>query len=149
MKIGFTGTQKGMTEEQIFVFYNFLKEHKDINEFHHGQCIGADIGAHRIIRGQHHILLREKLSGFLDTIKIIIHPPTDRKKVGRIELPFEEREPKPYLERNKDIVNESDLLIACPKSNKEELRSGTWATIRYARKVRKKVVIIYPNGEVK
>ena len=31
--------------------------------------------------------------------------------------------------------------------NHEELRSGTWMTIRYAKKIGKKLVIIWPNGE--
>lgn len=145
MKIGFTGTQKGMTQEQVFTFYNFLQEHKDINEFHHGQCIGTDVDSHKIIRGQHH--LTRKLNNFLSQIKIVIHLSIDTKKVERVELPFKIKEPKPYLERNKDIVNETDLLIACPKSDKEELRSGTWSTIRYAKKMNKKVIIIYPNGD--
>lgn len=146
MKIGFTGTQKGMTNEQVFALHKFLGEHYNINEFHHGQCIGADIEAHRIIRGTHH--LREELGGFLSQIKIIIHPPIDTKKVARVEFPFELRKPKPYLERNKDIVNETNLLIACPKNFKEELRSGTWATIRYAKKQSKEIIIIYPSGRI-
>jgi len=36
-----------------------------------------------------------------------------------------------------------------PKGKVEEWRgSGTWATIRYARKVGKPVTIIYPDGEI-
>jgi predicted Rossmann fold nucleotide-binding protein DprA/Smf involved in DNA uptake len=57
------------------------------------------------------------------------------------------REPLPYLERNHAIVNESDFLIAAP-DGPETLRSGTWATVRYARKVGKRVLVIMPNGEI-
>jgi len=53
---------------------------------------------------------------------------------------------RPPLTRNHDIVDCTELLIACPKSMKEELRSGTWATVRYARKLERPVIIIYPNG---
>jgi len=56
------------------------------------------------------------------------------------------REPKPPLVRNRDIVDECDLLVACPGSDHEELRSGTWACIRYARKVKRKTIIIWPDG---
>lgn len=35
---------------------------------------------------------------------------------------------------------------AAPKDFKEELRSGTWATIRYAVKQQKRVIIIFPDG---
>ena len=58
------------------------------------------------------------------------------------------RKPKPYLERNKDIVDETGLLIATPKGE-EIVRSGTWSTIRYARKNHKKIIIIMPNGNLR
>ena len=54
---------------------------------------------------------------------------------------------KPPLDRNRDIVDACDVLIATPKDFVEELRSGTWATVRYARKQRKPLVIVWPNGE--
>jgi hypothetical protein len=55
---------------------------------------------------------------------------------------------KEYLDRNHDIVDSSDLLIAVSESTVEVLRSGTWATIRYAKKLRKPIKIIYPDGKV-
>ena len=39
------------------------------------------------------------------------------------------------------------MLIAFPSTQFEIQRSGTWQTIRYARKLKKKILIIYPNGE--
>jgi hypothetical protein len=33
-------------------------------------------------------------------------------------------------------------------SGPERLRSGTWATVRYARKLRKPITILWANGEV-
>lgn len=38
------------------------------------------------------------------------------------------------LERNHVILDHTDYLLAFPKTRKEVLRSGTWATIRYAKK---------------
>jgi hypothetical protein len=49
--------------------------------------------------------------------------------------------PKPFLDRNKDIVNSCDILIACPENDIEVLRSGTWSTIRYAKKINKPVLL--------
>ncbi|KKM09958.1 hypothetical protein LCGC14_1722330, partial [marine sediment metagenome] len=44
-------------------------------------------------------------------------------------------EPAHPLARNKLMVARADFLIATPKTMKEVMRgSGTWATIRYARK---------------
>lgn len=52
---------------------------------------------------------------------------------------------KPPLIRNRDIVNAGELLIATPKLDVEEQRSGTWAAIRYARKIGKPIILIYPS----
>jgi len=57
--------------------------------------------------------------------------------------------PKEPLARNRDIVNMSDILIAAPGEKAEVLRSGTWATIRYARKMSRKLLVIYPKGSCK
>jgi len=54
---------------------------------------------------------------------------------------------QPYRVRNFEMVNLSNVLWATPGRNHEELRSGTWMTIRYAKKIGKKLVIIWPNGE--
>lgn len=136
MKIGFTGTQKGMNIYQKELFLSILSAVKDeTNSFHHGDCIGADKEAHDLVDA--------RIDRWLFKGVIVIHPPSDSKKRAfctTTEIYM--RKPKPYIERNKDIVNEIDILIACPKSPKEELRSGTWATIRYARKQGKPVFIL-------
>jgi len=129
MKIGFTGTQVGLTPYQAKELLTMLTNLDYITEFHHGDCIGADKMA---------CLVAQDFG-----IKIIGHPPDNPVKRCYFESD-EEREEKPYLKRNKDIVNESDILIACPKGP-EELRSGTWSTVRYARKVGVPVLVISPG----
>lgn len=77
-------------------------------------------------------------------ISIIIHPPINSsKRAWKNGILKKEKE---YLDRNHDIVDCSDILITCPKEDVEQLRSGTWATIRYAKKSNKKTIIIYPSG---
>jgi hypothetical protein len=39
--------------------------------------------------------------------------------------------------------------VACPRTDQEQRRSGTWATVRYARKVGKPVLIIGRDGKIK
>ena len=56
-------------------------------------------------------------------------------------------EAKPYLARNRDIVDVTTALLATPQGP-EELRSGTWSTVRYARRQTKPLVIVWPNGVV-
>lgn len=136
--VGFTGTQTGLTTEQRAKLYDELlrlrNDHIISASFlHHGDCVGADVQAHTI-------------ADRLD-FHIVLHPPTSNAKRA-FSVCDEIRKPWPYLRRNRDIVAESDLVIACPKTSTEELRSGTWMTIREARRKHKPLVIIYPDGHV-
>ncbi len=130
MKIGFTGTQKGMTDYQKNELRISLSTITVLNrgEFHHGDCIGADEEAYGIAIQY----------GFF----IVVHPPINESKRAftscDVMLPA-----KDYIARNHDIVDDTDILYACP-DGPEKLRSGTWATIRYALKQKKKVVIFHP-----
>jgi hypothetical protein len=132
MIIGFTGTQKGMTEKQkksvLELLLNFSPK-----EVHHGDCIGADFDfdkSARIIKAEIHI-----------------HPPDIDKKRAFCK-PDKLYPKKPFLMRNQDIVNKSDMLFATPNNFKELQRSGTWSTIRKARKKGITIYIIYPNGNI-
>jgi len=52
-----------------------------------------------------------------------------------------------YMKRNDRIVYHSDVLLAFPRKGTEELRSGTWATIRRGRN-KGIPVWVYPlNGD--
>lgn len=137
MKIGFTGTRNGMTEYQKEEFVKLIKS-LDITEFHHGDCIGADMEAHDLV------VIHK------NNIKMFSHP-SNLKFLRAYCESFIEKE-KPLLERNKDIVNETELLIACPDTYFETYfeykRSGTWSTIRYAKNQKKKYVIIFPDGNI-
>lgn len=129
MRVGFTGTQRGMTAQQKVSLLTWLANRR--GEFHHGDCIGADAEAHDIAEGL-----------FWTPI---IHPPSNPSKRAWKKAP-DIRKPKPYIERNHDIVDETEELIATPGEDTEQLRSGTWATVRYARKQRRMVTIILPDG---
>ncbi len=132
MKVGFTGTQQGMTEQQKIRFSRLVQKVLDIDEFHHGDCIGADCEAHDLVEG-----------GF-GNAQIIIHPPADCSKRAYC-AGAEVRPSRSYIQRNHDIVNEVEKLIATP-AGPEITRSGTWATIRYARKTGIPIYIINPDG---
>jgi len=134
-KIGFTGTQFGLTKKQHQVLGGLLDvANRAIQSvFHHGSCIGADTTAHKIA---------EKIG-----LRIVVHPPLNESKMTKL-AGDEVRPAKDYLDRNHDIVDETDWLIACPKTKAEEQRSGTWATVRYAKKKGKQIMIIYPDGGV-
>jgi len=136
MKIGFTGTQKGMTKAQKAMVTGLLYT-EQIEIAHHGGCIGADT--------EFDDICYRKLPR---AVIIIIHPSNIKAKQGRCHMAMYLREEKEPLVRNHDIVDGCDIVIACPHESFEIIRSGTWATIRYARKVGKKVIVVYPDGRI-
>jgi hypothetical protein len=137
MKTGFTGTQRGMTIEQGRVVLELLREELtsegQLSELHHGDCIGADEQAHKIALAL--------------GVRTVIWPPTNGSKrawcKADVVKPADE-----YLLRNRSIAYFTDRLIACPRGKEEEMRSGTWATVRYARSYKRPIFIIYPDGSV-
>jgi len=136
MKVGFTGSRKGLSKEQNAKLLKWMAENvKDVTDFHHGDCIGADSEAHNaLLFGRQFCKDHE--------VFIHIHPPLNQtlsaRRNGDIVYPA-----KGYLERNQDIVNACDLLIAAPAGLEGDcLRSGTWATVRIARKLKKKILIL-------
>lgn len=54
-----------------------------------------------------------------------------------------------YMARNDRLVEHSDVLLAFPRSWREELRSGTWATVRRARKAGIEIRYFPLNGRDK
>lgn len=138
LKIGFTGTQKGMNEAQKRLVVKHLKrlaKRYHQVEIHHGDCVGAD--------HDFHLLALEHLPH----VKVVLHPPANPSKRAFCKSEGqEERQAQAYLVRNHAIVDEVDGMFATPASEEEELRSGTWATIRYSRKTYKPMVILWPNG---
>ncbi len=142
MKVGFTGTRDGMTLEQKFAFCEVINNISPaMTEFRHGDCIGCDEEAHKVIQ-------KARLSNN-EMLTTCIHPPINETyrawchgamvKVGH---------PKEYLDRNHDIVDASEFMIACPGEMDEKLRSGTWATIRYSKKTNTDICIIFPDGSM-
>lgn len=128
--IGFTGTRSGMSERQLASLEFYLKE-SGCETLHHGDCVGADSQADELARSL--------------GIKIEIHPPSDPKKRAFCHErgPSKLWDEKPYLERNMDIVDVCEWLIAAPKVTAEESSySGTWATIRYAKKAGRRGILL-------
>ena len=133
LHIGFTGTRNFnyITPKRLDDLTGKIIElrEKNLVTLHHGDSVGMDSYVHGIA-------LRFEL-------EIVIHPPTNLRfralcREATLWLPAES-----YLKRNKSIVACSSILIAVPKDpDNEELRSGTWATVRYARKAKKEIILI-------
>lgn len=129
VKFGFSGTRKGMSQNQKDFIFHIMKD--KMGELHHGDCVGADAEAHDIA----------KVLGW----KTCIHPPLDESlrafKQGEIQYPK-----APYKVRNKNIVEKTAILFACPLAF--DGRGGTWNTIGWAKQLKRQFYIILPNGEI-
>jgi hypothetical protein len=128
MKIGFTGTRHGMSQHQKEQFVLKMME-LGCTEFHHGDCEGADAEAHDIVRE------------FFPDVRIEVYPPkSDYMRAfrrGDFCHPTED-----YIARDRNIVNRTEYLIGAPLHDVEELRSGTWTTIRHARRTQRPLTIL-------
>lgn len=141
MKIGFTGTRKGMTPEQKKAVETIFLDYCGI-ELHHGACIGADEDA---------VVILKTLDYSADSA--IAHPGVSAKGGDNaflshraVELSVRSVQPKTHFARNRDIVNETELLIACPPCEPLPESGGTSYTVGYAKKVKKPVLIVWPSG---
>jgi hypothetical protein len=136
MRISFTGTRQGMSawqKQQLEALLRHNYEHAAL--FAHGACRGADVEAHAIVR---------KVFG--SDVYVAVYPSTAKTKAP-LEL-YEDASfiavPKAPLARDRDIVDAGrDLLIAAPLQMYEVQRSGTWSTVRYARKKKIRVEILW------
>ncbi len=140
VKIGFTGTRKGLTEKQRRVLTSQLRyalQSKNMPlSFLHGGCIGADEQAAMIAGNLGYDL---------------IEFPSDLAYMRTRLVSHETRSVKAPLARNDDIIEECDRLYACPKEMYEPnpgRGQGTWTTIRHARKANRRTIIIWPNGMI-
>jgi hypothetical protein len=52
------------------------------------------------------------------------------------------------MKRNKAIVAEAHRVMAVPKDMTAQPYGGTWKTIEMARKAKKPLVIVFPDGSV-
>lgn len=120
MRVGYSGTREGMSWWQIRELETYLRTH-DVEELHHGDCLGGDYEAGAIA---------QRLG-----IRVVIHPPSNG--VYRAYAPGDYYYPcAAYVVRNKRIVDSTDILVAAPLCDPEQVgdgyRGGTLSTIRYA-----------------
>lgn len=140
-RIGITGTRNEITKKQIIETTEFLKKYlvwvdkwmpnHTTPEFHHGDCVGADVTVAEIA----------KSLGF----KTVCHPPVDDSlrafHDSDVILP-----PETYFARNRNIVNSGiDFLMVIPYTMSWQPKGGTWYTHDYAIKSSVNVVTFWPK----
>lgn len=134
-RLGITGTRLDPTPIQAALLGIQLHRCRaDAKELVHGDCLGADALCHDVAK-----LLR---------YRVIVHPPIKPEYRAYREGDVV-HEPQTYPVRNANIVHESTRLLAAPalpEDHERSKRSGTWQTVRMARRKRIPIRIIYPDG---
>lgn len=135
MIVGFTGTRLGLLRPQHESLKRFMRKLAP-TRFVHGDGGHADALAHQIA---------ESIGCYIEIF------PSDI--AGHVtyfgsSTNCEVFERMPPLARDRLMVRLIHGLIACPRTDKEELRSGTWATVRYAREIGLPIYIIRGNGSI-
>ena len=111
-----------------------VEEHRnEVLEAHHGDSVGAD--------AQFHAACQEL------GIPVVIHPSKDQKDRAHCQGAKVTHPPVEFAEQSVSIVHLCQFLLAAPNGFREKRRgSGTWMTVRAARKAQKTIVFCYPDG---
>ena len=131
MKLGFAGTRKGMSVAQrrnLAIVLSWFRGGG--REFHSGGSGDSDIEAQRMAHA----------AGY----HVHVHPCPGVTAEGS-PPDYYWHEVFPPLVRDRHIAEACYVLVAAPLRDKEQLRSGTWATVRYAREAEKPVIML-PRG---
>lgn len=100
---------------------------------HHGDCLGADNDA-------------ASLASQCGIYEIVSHPPTVQTLRANNPHAKYTHQRKPYLVRNRDIVDATEILIVCPKEMQPAKSGGTWYTYFYALGKGRHVIVLWPDG---
>ena len=132
--VAFTGTRDGMSPAQRTLVEKLLVEIAPSSVVH-GDCVGADADFHDIAKGL--------------GLTVYVYPGSIDEQRAHCEGAVAVSEPMWPTDRNPLIVEAAEVLIACPSGRKELRRgSGTWATVRHARRIGRRHLMVYPDGGV-
>lgn len=135
LHVGVTGTRKPLTEPQRRWLRLLAPMWQSGVVLHQGCCTGADT--------------ETAITAYAHGALIVSHPPNKdaHRYTGSEYVAVEVREPKWYHDRNRDIVDESALVLGLP-DGPERPHSGTWYTLQYAASRKVPTMICYPDGHV-
>lgn len=119
----------------LFCLVDELDETFNIDKWIHGGCTGADAMFHGLVEGRG---------------EIHVYPAKDvdirwKAKLEGVYVLHPEEKP---LVRNRKMVDQSDISIVVPPSNRKVPAGGTGSTYRYARDQSNVLYVIHPDGEV-
>lgn len=148
--VAFTGNRTKMNIAQRRAFRKLLERWQPTGlTFRHGCCSGADRMAHlEVIRrwAPDYAMGMQLFPSNAEQYEWGFNELKDSPEAeGMTMLLFPIEAP---LLRNRRMVRGANHLVAAPRGFYEVMRSGTWATIRYAREMGVPRTIILPDGRL-
>ncbi len=136
MIVAVTATRYSLTKAQVTRFMELITE-LDPRVFLHGGCKGGDFLCGLLVKQ------------LLPRCVVWAHPANDVPGWMAPYGSFSDKvaEEEPALQRNRTMVDTCNLLLGLPQDFTEKTRSGTWATIRYARRWSETVPSFSPTGK--
>lgn len=136
-----TGTRRGGTPYQIAAV-GWLWSRYGITKLHNGDAIGVDAQLYHLAKAFR--------------AKVELHPPTNPKYrafCGLLDCVVTDTEAiwwpeKPFKVRDRDMVNESEVVVSVQWKAKELETGGTRYTTDYARERKLPLALVWPNGHV-
>ena len=151
MILAFSGTRRGLTAYQRRNLVTCLAALPE--RLFHGGAVGADEEVDALLAPLYWESERRR-GAILDPPEgieypIVVYPASiERRRYWTRDVRFsavrEIEDPRPPLDRNRIIARCADRLLAAPATLTEILRSGTWATVRYAHAAGRPVTILLP-----
>jgi hypothetical protein len=158
MRVGFTGTRHCSAEQGVSLLEGWRQavgsERLDSHhlEFITGGCVGWDsiVGVWALLNfplASHTVILptNERLVDRWWESDRVRGNVNLAMREGRLHVDWPVSFTRTYRDRNQLIVNLSDMLLYCaeyPEKSPESTRSGTWQTVRLARKTLDKSAIL-------
>lgn len=142
MILGYTGTRKGMTQAQVQTVDELVDRLAprvigSSYQFLHGCAEGGDRQFHGIVAARGPLWL---------------YPVLDEQRAWakRHRRAFDILvECADLIGRNHDMADKAMAFIAAPRGFVEQKRgSGTWATMRYCKKIHRICYVVWPDGTV-
>lgn len=134
-RYAFTGVARALSPEEVERVREAVRALTDGSVFVTGGAVGVDS-----------LVAAAAAEFFPEARHLVIAPaaPWSERVPEGAELRYAaagRTDPDSYMLRNDALVAEADVLIAFPEGAREVLRSGTWATVRRARKAGRPVRI--------
>jgi hypothetical protein len=144
-EMAFTGSRQGCTPAQLESLGMFLRVlfGKGLRLLRHGACRGADEQAALLGRDM--------------KLYVIAHPGhleewTSAPALAASDLVLDRED---TLARNRammDLMGQAGVAVGCPSGPEAEpsqRRSGTWAALRHARRLGRRVATVWPDGALR